>query len=429
MLTASGWLTALLALTAFFVGRALALQELVILGAVGVLLVAAAWLSVRYFCPPYACRRFVQPALVPAFGAAEVELEFEPLGRRLWTLPFAGTDSIVAHLPDGSTERFQVDFVVNRNNVSYDFRPAKRGVVEFGLLSLSALDPFALARRRWTQWSQGQLLVLPHWEEILAPHTAISTKTWQEDRRSAWQGVSGHDFYALREYMPGDDARHVHWKSSARLGQLMIRQNEHQWELGISVVLDNRLGAAGMDEFEHMVGAAASIVSACHSALLPVRLEFPAAAETLVIQDDASYRQALVELARLTQSDRLNTLLAPKGRVVAISAQHPTAAVLAPAHPPAMAPAHPPADADAPDLPHITSLCRCDLLVSFTEAELSPTERNVYMDTLHVTPHDSFGQLWNSYFGAAPEGPARAAPESPSAAPESPSAASIGARP
>lgn len=394
MPTASGWLTALLALTAFFVGRALALQELVLLGVVGVLLMVGAWLSVRYFCPPYACRRFIQPTIVSAFGSATVELEFEPLGRRLWTLPFSGTDSIMAHLPNGSTERFQIAFVVNRNNVSYDFRPTKRGVVEFGLLSLGALDPFALARRRWTQWSQGQLLVLPHWEEVLAPHTAISAKTWQEDRRSAWQGISGYDFYALREYLPGDDARRVHWKSSARMGQLMIRQNEHQWEVGICVVLDNRLGAAGADEFEHMVGAAASIISACHGSLLPVRLEFLAAtetteAQTLVVQDDASYRRALIELARLTQNDRLNNLLAPKGRVVAITAQ-------------AAATQTAPDDTDAPSLPHMTSLCRCDLLVSFGEDTQTPDRQNLTFDTLHITPQESFAQLWNSYFKAAP---------------------------
>ncbi len=410
MPTASGWLTALLALTAFFVGRALALQELVLLGAVGVLLMVGAWLSVRYFCPAHACRRLIEPTLVPAFGSAAVELEFEPLARRLWRLPFSGTDSIVAHLPNGSTERFQIDFVANRNNVSYDFRPTKRGVVEFGLLSLNALDPFALARRRWTQWSPGQLLVLPHWEEILAPHTAISTKTWQEDRRSAWQGVSGHDFYALREYLSGDDARHVHWKSSARLGQLMIRQNEHQWELGISVVLDNRLGAAGTDEFEQMVGAAASIISACHASSLPVRLEFLAGSEaqvipTLVIQDEASYRRALVELARLTQGDRQNILLAPRGRVVAITAQ-PEVAQPAVAQP---ATSRPETSQPAPDeasLPHITSLFRCDLLVSFADGTQAsdgqtPAAQNTFTDSLHITPQEPFAQQWNGYFGAA----------------------------
>src|SRR5207245_397722 len=51
---------------------------------------------------------------------------------------------------------------------------------------------------------------------------------------------SGEDFYALRAYQVGDDLRRVHWPSTARLDELMIRQQEMPWQGRATVVLDVR---------------------------------------------------------------------------------------------------------------------------------------------------------------------------------------------
>jgi uncharacterized protein (DUF58 family) len=51
----------------------------------------------------------------------------------------------------------------------------------------------------------------------------------------------GQDLYALRDYVPTDSARHVHWKASARLGSLMVREFAREDECRILLVLDPHL--------------------------------------------------------------------------------------------------------------------------------------------------------------------------------------------
>jgi uncharacterized protein (DUF58 family) len=53
----------------------------------------------------------------------------------------------------------------------------------------------------------------------------------------------GHDLYALRGYVPNDSARHVHWKASARLGSLMVREFTHEQDCRVLLVLDPHISA------------------------------------------------------------------------------------------------------------------------------------------------------------------------------------------
>jgi uncharacterized protein (DUF58 family) len=54
----------------------------------------------------------------------------------------------------------------------------------------------------------------------------------------------GHDLYALRDYLPTDSARHVHWKASARLGSLMVREFAREDDTRVLLVLDPHSDAA-----------------------------------------------------------------------------------------------------------------------------------------------------------------------------------------
>ncbi|MBV8297311.1 MAG: DUF58 domain-containing protein, partial [Acidimicrobiia bacterium] len=67
----------------------------------------------------------------------------------------------------------------------------------------------------------------------------------------------------LRAYEVGDDLRRVHWPSTARLDELMIRQNEMPWQARVTVLLDVRHRAHTGESLELAVSAAASIVAAC----------------------------------------------------------------------------------------------------------------------------------------------------------------------
>src|SRR5438270_830794 len=73
---------------------------------------------------------------------------------------------------------------------------------------------------------------------------------------------SGDEFYALRAYEVGDDLRRVHWPSTARRDDLMIRQHEMPWQGRATVLLDVRQGAHTEQSLEQAVSATASLLTA-----------------------------------------------------------------------------------------------------------------------------------------------------------------------
>ncbi|MEL6893323.1 MAG: DUF58 domain-containing protein [Actinomycetota bacterium] len=80
-------------------------------------------------------------------------------------------------------------------------------------------------------------------------------------------------FQSLREYVPGDDVRRVHWRSTARTGTLMVREHVDASLPSTIVVLDTRREAYGhADDFESAVDVAASVVAASRRAGYLVRL-------------------------------------------------------------------------------------------------------------------------------------------------------------
>ena len=83
------------------------------------------------------------------------------------------------------------------------------------------------------------------------------------DSRARSVAVHGEDDIATREYRNGDDLRRVHWRSTARTGELMVRREEQPWESRATIVLDTRRqghrGEGPTSSFEWAVSAAASV--------------------------------------------------------------------------------------------------------------------------------------------------------------------------
>jgi uncharacterized protein (DUF58 family) len=92
------------------------------------------------------------------------------------------------------------------------------------------------------------------------PHTTGHDPHAGADHPNAL-GRTGEDFYALRPYVVGDDMRRVHWPSTARLDQLMVRQDELPWQGRVTVVLDVRRTTHVPASLELVVSAAASVVT------------------------------------------------------------------------------------------------------------------------------------------------------------------------
>jgi uncharacterized protein (DUF58 family) len=137
-----------------------------------------------------------------------------------------------------------------------------RGRYTVGPTSITLVDPFGLCRTTRNFTATDTVTVVP--ETIALPSTHLHGD-WAGVGESRARAIAstGDDDVIPREYRIGDDLRRVHWKSTARSGELMVRREEQPWRNRVTLVLDCREAAhrgSGPDSsFEWAVTAAASM--------------------------------------------------------------------------------------------------------------------------------------------------------------------------
>ncbi len=153
----------------------------------------------------------------------------------------------------------------------FEIPTKKRQVVLVGPAKSVQGDPFYLTGRE-TEWTQvEELFVHPRTVMIPGRHSGFIHDL--EGFASRNLTSSDMSFHALREYVPGDDRRQVHWKSSAKLGQLMVRQYEQSLQSRVVVALDlTETSYLGEDDFEDAVSAVGSFVLQCYREDNPVTM-------------------------------------------------------------------------------------------------------------------------------------------------------------
>jgi uncharacterized protein (DUF58 family) len=135
---------------------------------------------------------------------------------------------------------------------------SRRGVVRVGPVRTVRADPIGLLRREYVWTTYLDLFVHP----VTVPIPATSTGLIRDLEGNPTRDLTDSDvsFHALREYAPGDDRRHIHWKSTARTGALMVRQFEETRRSHLVISLS--LASADYhseEEFELAVSVAGSI--------------------------------------------------------------------------------------------------------------------------------------------------------------------------
>jgi uncharacterized protein (DUF58 family) len=145
---------------------------------------------------------------------------------------------------------------------AYRLPTERRGVVRVGPLDLELEDPFGLARQKVRAAPLLELVVYPAVVQVRAPHQGGDRNPQGAAVHPNALGHQGDEFYAIRDYVVGDDLRRVHWPSTARREELMVRQDELPWQDRTTVVLDTRRSAHTPDSLERAVVAVASVVNA-----------------------------------------------------------------------------------------------------------------------------------------------------------------------
>jgi uncharacterized protein (DUF58 family) len=222
-------------------------------------LLAAAYVGrTRY---KLSCSRSLQPHRVQVGASSRVVLRLQNLSR----LP-TGTMLLEDKLPYalGSRPRLVLERLGphQASSVAYTVRADVRGRYEVGPLVVRLTDPFGLCELIRAFPSVDRLTVIPQ-VVPLPPVRLAGEYAGTGDSRARSVAVHGEDDAATREYRHGDDLRRVHWRSTARVGELMVRREEQPWESRSTVVLDTRTaahrGEGPTASFEWAVSAAASI--------------------------------------------------------------------------------------------------------------------------------------------------------------------------
>ncbi len=300
MLTRRGVAVALSPLPFVVAGRVFGIIELYMLAAGAAALVGTAVLTVWLRHPTVTASRSIHPPRVPAGTPSRVDLEIRNHGTRRSPVvavddPFDGgrrwARFLTAPLAPGARER-----------AAYRVPTERRGIFDVGPLEVALSDPFGLATRKVTAAGTTKLTVYPHIDRISPlPPTLGNDPYSGADHPTALSGL-GEDFYALREYEIGDDTRRVHWPSTARVDELMIRQDEMPWQSRSTILLDVRRQLHTPEAFELAVSAAASIHDACRRQRSLTRLVTTAGVDSGFSSGHAHDAAVLEHLAAVTPS-------------------------------------------------------------------------------------------------------------------------------
>jgi uncharacterized protein (DUF58 family) len=154
--------------------------------------------------------------------------------------------------------------------VEYQVPTSRRGVVEIGPLRVVRTDPLGLVTMARSHGESTLVWVYPRVHPLAAvPVGVVRSLDGRIDRVP--HGTITFD--TLREYVVGDELRHVHWRTTARIGQLMVREHVDTSLPRLVILLDDRAGSYPRpDDFEFACEAAASLVVAAAREELPLAL-------------------------------------------------------------------------------------------------------------------------------------------------------------
>ena len=236
----------------YAIGVAAGYPALLAIGLGGLVTVAAAALAVLVR-PRLAVHRTVTPDRVTVGEPALGTIDAHNLSH--WPTPgFVLVDRV-----DGQPLQLPVPATAGggRRTMHYPVPTRRRGAVSLGPVTVERRDPLGLLRRAQPYTEARRLWVHPR-VHVLRP-IPVGVVLDYEGRLTDSAPRGTVTFSSLREYVPGDDPRQIHWKYTARTGTLIVREHVDTSEPTVTVLLDARPAVLGSEVFEHAVEMAASV--------------------------------------------------------------------------------------------------------------------------------------------------------------------------
>jgi uncharacterized protein (DUF58 family) len=218
------------------------------------LVVALAWLWVRLANRPFRAQRgwgdteHVEGDDVPVLVELETSASVLPAAATL--VERVGRLGVQRHLLRRHGRRLSVRYILAR---------LPRGRYAFDDVHVEVADPFGLERVTVPLPAPGALLVYPRLVRLGQLFSETGAHS-HDGRRLLLRRQSGFELHGVREYEQGESLRRVHWRSTARRGQLMVKELEDAPRDEIAVLLDADASAVVGESFEVQVRAAGSIL-------------------------------------------------------------------------------------------------------------------------------------------------------------------------
>lgn len=258
-------------------GRVFGVVELYFLAAAMLVAVAAAFIVVALWPPRALVRRWVRPEVLTAGDVGRVDLVMRAGGA------FASPGfELYEAVGDDRTARIGVRAMRRGTERSAGYRVPThhRGVIEIGPLVAIRGDVLGLARSTSTIVGVDELLVAPRAIELSMPD--LGNGILGQHLLTQSQRLGQGEFHSLREYVPGDEPRTIHWKASARADELRVRQHTTDGLRRCTIVLDQGFDpddVTAAEAFELACIAAASFIHAADAEGLETRFATSAGAD------------------------------------------------------------------------------------------------------------------------------------------------------
>lgn len=255
----------LLGISLTVVGLTLVWPPFVVLG-IGLIMLVIVALAYIVRRPQLVIERQIHPPRVAKGLPAIAYLNFSNRGRG--TVPAA-----VATQPYGATSIRTVlpRLLRGQSGVrTYRLPTTQRGIFAIGPVEITRSDPFEFVRVTQRHAGDDDIWVYPKVYPFRSLPSGITRHLEGPSSDTAPEGSI--TFHRLREYVVGDDLRMIHWKSTARTGQLMVRHNVDTSQPYTVVMLDVRPAVYSAETFEVAVDVAASAISCSSIGKSPVQL-------------------------------------------------------------------------------------------------------------------------------------------------------------
>lgn len=214
------------------------------------------------------------------------------LGRRYITIGgLPETDSLlVPFLGKGETSRDNLPFVIRR-----------RGLYRFENIRLSSVFPLGLFEKAMRYPAGLEVMVYPEIFPASSLRHFDPFRVGEEpSRKSGWS----HELRTLRTFRPGDDPRGIHWKRTARTGELIFMEREAEEGLRLAILFDNAVGelveSVDSERFERLVSEAAS--AAVHYLADGYEVAFTSRTESIPHAGGRLQRQRILNALALLES-------------------------------------------------------------------------------------------------------------------------------